>query len=69
MSVRQWPEKTRKFFNEVKIEMQKVSWPNRQSVVASTVVVLIVVVLLSFCIWWLDFVWGKALSLILGITV
>jgi preprotein translocase subunit SecE len=69
MSVREWPEKTQKFFQEVKGEMQKVSWPNRQSVIASTVVVLVVVSILALCIFVFDFAWGKALSLILGISV
>lgn len=68
MSIGQWPGKTRRYFREVILEMQKVSWPSRQSVIGSTGVVLFVVALLSVYMWGLDFIWGRALNLLLKVT-
>jgi len=66
MSVKEWPGKTEKFLREVSLEMQKVSWPSRQSVIGSTIVVLVVVFFLSVYMWGLDLVWGQALAKILS---
>ena len=68
MSVRQWSEKTEKFFKEVRVEMQKVSWPSRQSVVGSTVVVLVAVLVVSVYMWCIDAVYAKVLEQILKFT-
>ncbi|MCX7049023.1 MAG: preprotein translocase subunit SecE [Candidatus Sumerlaeota bacterium] len=65
MSIRQWPEKTEKFLKEVKVEMQKVSWPNRQMVAASTISVLVAVVALSIMLWGIDAVYAFFLKIIL----
>lgn len=65
MSVSQWPEKTSKFFKEVRVEMQKVSWPNRQEVVNSTVLVLVMVLILSIYMAVVDGVFGNLMSLVI----
>lgn len=49
---------TRKFFREVRIEMQKVSWPTRNDIIAQTVVVLVAVIALSAAIT----AWDQVLS-------
>lgn len=48
--VAQW----KKFFREVKIELKKVTWPNRQQLIAYTGVVFVAVVIVSSLIWVID---------------
>lgn len=43
-------EKTKKFIEEVKIEMQKVTWPSRRELINSTVVVMIGIFVLALFI-------------------
>ena len=52
---------TRKFLREVRVEMQKVTWPSRTDSFGSTVVVLTAVVLLGISIT----LWDEALSWVL----
>lgn len=40
-------EKTSKFFQEVKIELEKVVWPSRKQTMLSTAVALVLVVIIS----------------------
>ena len=68
MGIRQWPEKTEKYVKEVKVEMQKVSWPSRQSVMGSTIVVLIAVFCVSVYMWCVDSIFGRILEGILRFT-
>jgi len=65
MNIRQWPEKIEKFLKEVKVEMQKVSWPSRPSVINSTITVLVAVIALSFMLWVIDAVYAYFLNFIL----
>jgi preprotein translocase subunit SecE len=36
-----WFESTKDYFNELKLEMRRVTWPNRKQVEGTTVVVII----------------------------
>jgi len=54
-------EKIRQFLSEFRVEMKKVSWPNRKEVIASTGVVLAVVVFVSLYLGVTDFVLSKLL--------
>lgn len=56
---------TKKFLREVRVEMQKVTWPTRNDIYASTVVVLISVVVLSVIIS----AWDQILSLIVRVLL
>jgi len=56
---------TKKFLREVRVEMQKVTWPTRSDIYASTVVVLISVVVLSVIIS----AWDQILSLIVQVLL
>lgn len=56
---------TKKFLREVRVEMQKVTWPTRNDVYASTVIVLISVVVLSVIIS----AWDQILSLIVRVLL
>ena len=38
-----WPTRTRDYFNELKLEMKRVTWPNRKQVEGTTVVVIVTV--------------------------
>jgi len=42
-SVKSWPVRTRDYFNELKLEMRRVTWPNRKQVEGTTVVVIFTV--------------------------
>ena len=38
-----WPTRTRDYFNELKLEMKRVTWPNRKQVESTTIVVIFTV--------------------------
>ena len=44
---RNWFERTKDYVNELKLEMRRVSWPNRKQVQGTTVVVIISVFLFA----------------------
>jgi preprotein translocase subunit SecE len=53
------------FLKEVKVEMQKVSWPNKDEIVSYTVVVLITVLILTIIIGIEDKIIGAVLERVL----
>ncbi|HTT61887.1 MAG TPA: preprotein translocase subunit SecE [Bryobacteraceae bacterium] len=42
-SVTSWPSRTRAYVNELKLEMKRVTWPNRKQVEGTTMVVIFTV--------------------------
>jgi preprotein translocase subunit SecE len=38
--VKQWVDNTKDYFNDLKLEMRRVTWPNRKQVEATTAVVI-----------------------------
>jgi preprotein translocase subunit SecE len=42
-NVTAWPSRTRDYFNELKLEMKRVTWPSRKQVEGTTVVVIFTV--------------------------
>jgi preprotein translocase subunit SecE len=52
------------FLNEVKVELTKVSWPNRQELIGSTFVVITITFLLGAFIGLIDLLLSKGLSLL-----
>jgi preprotein translocase subunit SecE len=58
--------KTRSFFDEVKLELDKVTWPTRKETVATTWVVVFIVVLISFYLGACDLVLAKLLRVFLN---
>jgi len=42
-SISKWPTRTRDYFNELKLEMRRVTWPNRKQVEGTTAVVIVTV--------------------------
>jgi preprotein translocase SecE subunit len=46
--IREFLEKAKQFFREVRVELKKVTWPSRKETIASTSVVLVTVFLVAF---------------------
>ena len=57
---REWITAIREGWNNVIAEMKKVTWPNRNEVVGTTVVVLVATVVFALYLWGCDviFYWG-----------
>nr|WP_326186125.1 preprotein translocase subunit SecE [uncultured Oscillibacter sp.] len=55
------------WFREMKSELKKVVWPNRQTVLKNTGTVLLCSVVIGACIWVFDFVAVSAVQLILSV--
>jgi len=58
-------DKAKKFFNDVVVEMKKVSWPTRDELRGSTMVVIITVILISVFIGIVDRLLSLGLAQIL----
>ncbi len=52
------------FFNEVKLEVSKVTWPKRENVIRLTLIVFLVSGILGAYVGGLDFIFTKALALV-----
>jgi preprotein translocase subunit SecE len=59
-------QKIMTFFESVKIELGKVTWPTRKETVATTSVVVLIVFLISLYLGACDIVLAKLMRLILG---
>ena len=59
------PNKVVGFFNEVKLEMGKVSWPTKDELVGSTIVVLVSLAMLSLFIGVCDLFLSKIVNVIM----
>lgn len=57
--------KVRKFLRGAWVELKKVSWPNRQQLIAYTGVVLVSVVFVGVLIWIADSLLGKIIGAII----
>lgn len=55
------------WFREMKSELKKVVWPDRQTVVKNTGTVLLCSLVIGACIWIFDFVAVSAVDLILSV--
>ena len=53
------------FFNEVKAELKKVTWPGKQEVYSTTLVVLVTTFFFGFYLYGLDLLFSRAASFIL----
>ena len=58
--------KTKVFFDEVKLELERVTWPTRKETIATTWVVVFIVVLISFYLGACDLVLARLLRFLLG---
>jgi preprotein translocase subunit SecE len=53
------------FFKEVRVELGKVTWPNRDELIGSTIIVVVLSLILSVYIGLLDFVLSHVLGRII----
>jgi preprotein translocase subunit SecE len=53
------------FINEVTVELKKVSWPTRSELIGSTIVVIISVAVMAVFIGICDFIFSKAVHMII----
>jgi preprotein translocase subunit SecE len=60
--VASWPEKIKTFYNDVRMEMKKVTTPSLKEVQATTVVVVITVFIFGVYFWLVDFVIGRGID-------
>jgi preprotein translocase subunit SecE len=58
-------KKISNFLNEVKLELKKVSWSNREELIGSTVVVLSSVFFLAVFIGLCDFILSKLMGILI----
>ena len=63
--VKVWVEGTRDYFNDLKLEMRRVTWPNRKQVENTTAVVIIAVFAFAGYFAVVDSVLSKGLKAIL----
>ncbi len=59
-------QKITTFFESVKVELGKVTWPTRKETIATTTVVITIVFLISVYLGACDIVLSKLMRLILG---
>jgi preprotein translocase subunit SecE len=57
--------RAQEFFQEVLAEFRKVTWPNRQELINSTVVVIVVTVIIAFFLGGVDIVLARVVERIL----
>lgn len=55
----------RQFLREVRVELRKVTWPNKRETVGSTIVVILVVLFMSFYFGIIDLIFGSIIGKIL----
>jgi preprotein translocase subunit SecE len=55
--------KITKFFNDVKVEMAKVSWPTREELINSTMIVAVVSILFTIFIFVADLILSRVIQL------
>jgi preprotein translocase subunit SecE len=60
-------EETAQFFREVKVELQKVTFPTRQETVGSTVVVLVLTVIISLYLGLSDWLLARIVQMLLQV--
>jgi preprotein translocase subunit SecE len=63
--VRGWADRVKQFYQDVRSEMKKVSWPARQEVLGTTVVVIVSVFFFGIYLFAVDFVLQSGLNWVL----
>ena len=62
--VASWPEKIKTFYNDVRMEMKKVTTPSLKEVQATTLVVIITVFIFGLYFWLVDFLIGRGIDFV-----
>ena len=61
-TIKEWPQRAKSFYNDVRTEMRKVTTPSRKEVQGTTTVVVITVFLFGVYFWAVDTIIGKSLD-------
>jgi len=64
-TIKDWSQKTKQFYIDVRREMKKVSWPGRQEVIGTTIVVVIAVFFFGLYLGLVDYLLSLGLDRIL----
>ena len=62
--VASWPQKIKTFYNDVRMEMKKVTTPSLKEVQATTLVVIITVFIFGVYFWLVDFLIGRGIDFV-----
>jgi preprotein translocase subunit SecE len=65
--VKAFLQQTAQFFREVKVELQKVTFPTRQETVGSTIVVLVLTVIVAIYLGFSDWALAKIVKMLLQV--
>ena len=66
MDFKKWIEKTKQFSQEIKVELKKISWPQKKETISSTSVVLIIVLIVSFFLGVVDVALSRIVNIFLS---
>lgn len=64
--IRNWAERTKEFYLEVRSEMRKVSWPGRQEVFSTTLIVIAAVLFFGAYLGVVDVALGAGVARLLN---
>jgi len=64
--VSSWPAATQEYFNELKMEMRRVTWPSKQQVQATTTVVIVSVFAFAAYFSLVDSLVGRLIEKLFG---
>ena len=64
-TVKNWTQNATQFYNDVRSEMKKVSWPGRQEVIGTTVVVIVAVFFFGLYLGLVDYLLAMGLDRVL----
>jgi len=65
-TVKGWSERTKQYYQDVRGEMKKVSWPGRQEIVGTTIVVIVATFFFGAYLGLIDYVLSNALAKVLA---
>ena len=64
--VKNWVQSTQEYINELKLEMRRVTWPNRKQVESTTMVVIFSVFAFAGYFWVVDGILGRGVRQVLN---
>jgi len=64
-TVKDWAQRSKQFYLDVRSEMKKVSWPSRQEVMSTTIVVVVAVFFFGLYLGLVDYLLGLGLNKVL----
>ena len=64
--VQKWAQDTKDYINELKLEMRRVTWPNRKQVESTTLVVIVSVFAFAGYFWVVDGILGRGIREVLN---